>query len=42
MVEVDFNPSVQNDRSGCQEQELWWWKTSIARYSSGRFYFSLV
>ncbi|XP_033608089.1 death-associated protein kinase dapk-1 isoform X3 [Cryptotermes secundus] len=34
MAEVDFNPSVQNYKSGCEEQELWWWKTSITRYSS--------
>jgi hypothetical protein len=31
-IEIDVNPSVQNDRSGCEEKELWWWKTSITRY----------
>jgi hypothetical protein len=35
MAKVDFIPSVQNDRSSCEEQELWWWKTSVTRYSSG-------
>jgi hypothetical protein len=37
-IEIDFDQSVQNDRSGCEEKELWSWKTSITRCRKGMVY----